>query len=56
MRPAVTCGEQTISRAELLAGAHRPAGRFAELGVAHASVVTLGLPNSIEFIEAMFAA
>jgi bile acid-coenzyme A ligase len=56
MRPAVTCGEQAISRAELLARAHRLAGRFAELGVVHGSLVTIGLPNSIEFIEAMFAA
>jgi bile acid-coenzyme A ligase len=54
-RPALTFGDQTVGRAELCDRAERLAARFAELGVTAGSTVTIGLPNSIEFVESMLA-
>ena len=53
--PAVTVGERTLARAELCDRAERLAARFAELGVTAGSTVTIGLPNSIEFVESLVA-
>ncbi len=54
-RAALTCLGVTVSRGELVIRAQRLAGHLAELGVGPGSIVTIGLPNSIEFIEAMLA-
>ena len=54
-RPAVTCGGITVSRAELDARTNRLARAYAGLGVAPDSFVTVGLPNGIEFFEAVLA-
>lgn len=54
-RPAITCGEHTITWAELEASTNRLARAFAELGVRKDSLVTIALPNSVEFLEAAIA-
>jgi bile acid-coenzyme A ligase len=54
-RPAITCGQDTISRAELEARTNRLARAYRELGVRPDSFVTIGLPNGIEFFEATLA-
>lgn len=54
-RAALTCLGITVSRRELVLRAQRLAVHLAELGVGRGSTVTIGLPNSIEFIEAMLA-
>ena len=55
-RAAITCGQQTISRAELEARTNRLARAYRDLGVRQDSFVTIGLPNGIEFLEATVAA
>jgi len=55
-RPALTCGDQTLTRAEFTERVERLAALFAGRGVTEGSAVTIGLPNSIGFVEAMFAA
>lgn len=55
-RPAVTCGELSLSRAELESAANRLARRLASSGVAVGSMVTIALPNSVEFVVATAAA
>ena len=55
-RPTVTCGEDTISRAELEARTNRLARAYRDLGVTRDSFVTIGLPNGIGFFEATIAA
>ena len=55
-RPAVSCGDRTVTRAEFHRRTNRLARAYAALGVTHGSYVTIGLPNSIEFYEAAFAA
>jgi bile acid-coenzyme A ligase len=54
-RPAITCGEHTISWIELEASTNRLARAYAEFGVTKDSLVTIALPNSIAFIEAAIA-
>jgi bile acid-coenzyme A ligase len=54
-RPAITCGRETISRAELETRTNRRARAYAGLGVKQDSFVTIGLPNGIEFFEATLA-
>jgi bile acid-coenzyme A ligase len=54
-RPAVTCGEVTRTRAELEARTNRLARAYQRLGVRKDSFVTIGLPNGIEFYEAVLA-
>jgi bile acid-coenzyme A ligase len=54
-RPAITCGQITISRAELEARTNRLARAYRNLGVTQDSFVTIGLPNGIEFYEAVLA-
>ncbi|MFB8004045.1 AMP-binding protein [Nocardia sp. NPDC056000] len=54
-RPAVTCGERTITRAELESRANRLARAYAALGVRQGDFVSIGLPNGIEFFETCFA-
>lgn len=55
-RPAITCGEDTITRIELDHRTNRLARAYHELGVTKDSFVTIGLPNSIEFLAAAIAA
>jgi bile acid-coenzyme A ligase len=55
-RPALTCGDQTLTRAEFTQRVERLAALFADRGVGQGSTVTIGLPNSIGFVESMFAA
>jgi bile acid-coenzyme A ligase len=55
-RPAVTCGPTGLTRAELEAAANRLARRLSTVGVTVGSMVTIALPNSLEFIVAMVAA
>ena len=54
-RPALTFGDRTMTRAELGERTDRLATQFAHLGVTVGSTVTIGLPNSIEFVESMLA-
>jgi bile acid-coenzyme A ligase len=55
-RPAITCGEETVSRAALETRTNRLARVYRDLGVAQDSFVTIGLPNGIGFFEAVRAA
>jgi bile acid-coenzyme A ligase len=55
-RPSLTYRDETLSRAEFLDRVERLAALFAERGVTEGSTVTIGLPNSIGFLESMFAA
>ena len=54
-RAALTCGTDTVSRDALEARTNRVARAYQELGVTPNSFVTIGLPNSIEFFEAVLA-
>jgi bile acid-coenzyme A ligase len=54
-RPAVTCEDRTITRAELDRRTNRLARAYAALGVEAGDLVTIALPNSIEFYEAAVA-
>jgi bile acid-coenzyme A ligase len=55
-RPAITCGDESVTRRELESRTNRLARAFAELGVTHGSFVTVALPNSVGFYEACIAA
>ena len=54
-QPAVTFDGVTIDRAELDARSNRKARQLAARGVTQGDVVTLALPNSLEFYETTFA-
>ncbi len=54
-RPAVTYDGLTTSYAELDARSNRKARQLAALGVREGDVVTLAVPNSLEFYESAFA-
>lgn len=54
-RPAVTCGDESITRAELEVRSNRLARAYAELGVSQGRYVTIALPNSVEFFVACVA-
>src|SRR6266516_650064 len=54
-RPALTYLDQTLTRAEFTDRVERLAALFAARGVTEGSTVTIGLPNSIGFVESMFA-
>lgn len=55
-RPAITVGEQTVTRAELDRRTNRLARALARHDVAEGSMVTIALPNSIAFYEFAIAA
>ncbi|HXJ83837.1 MAG TPA: AMP-binding protein [Candidatus Methylomirabilis sp.] len=55
-RPAITCGADRVSRADLELRTNRLARAYSALGVTRDSFVTIGLPNGIEFYEATIAA
>ncbi|MDQ1397276.1 MAG: bile acid-coenzyme ligase, partial [Acidimicrobiaceae bacterium] len=54
-RPAITDPTGTVTRLELDRRTSRLARAYAELGVGQDSLVTIGLPNGIEFYEAAIA-
>lgn len=53
---ALVCNDQSISRGELDRSSNRLARAYRELGVGEGNRVTICVPNSIEFIQACFAA
>jgi bile acid-coenzyme A ligase len=53
--PAVSCGELTRTHAELHQRTNRIARALLEHGVKHGDLVTVGLPNGIDFVEACYA-
>jgi bile acid-coenzyme A ligase len=54
-RPAITCGDRTLTRAELDRRTNRLARAYESLGVRTGDLVTIALANSIEFYEAAVA-
>ncbi|MEO8115212.1 MAG: AMP-binding protein, partial [Phenylobacterium sp.] len=50
--PAVSCGERTLTYGELHRRTNAIAHGLAALGVKQGDLVTVGLPNSIGFVEA----
>ena len=54
--PAVTCQGRTITRGELDKSTNRLARAYAELGVGQGDYVTVAMPNSIEWVQAVLAA
>lgn len=54
-RPAITHEGRTIARGELDRRTNRLARAYADLGVGQDDLVTIGLPNGIEFYEACLA-
>ena len=54
-RPAITDAERTVTRGELERRTNRLARAYAALGVTPDSFVTIGLPNTVEFLEAVIA-
>lgn len=54
--PAVTCSGRTLTREELDRSTNRLARAFAERGVGVGDYVTIVLPNSIEWAQAVLAA
>jgi len=55
-RPALTCGDHTISRADFESYTNRLARAYEALGVKHGTFVTVALPNSVDFYAACVAA
>ncbi len=55
-RVAVICGDESITRGELESRANRAARAFAGLGVGHGDLVSIALPNGIDFYVAVAAA
>lgn len=53
--PAVTCEGVTLTRGELDASTNRLARAYAELGVRQGDYVTVVLPNSIDWVQAVLA-
>jgi bile acid-coenzyme A ligase len=54
-RPMITCGDQTITRREFDLASNRLARAYAELGVQPDELVSIALPNGIEFYLAACA-
>lgn len=52
--PAVTCGAQTLTYAELHRRTNRICRALQQIGVKQGDLVTLGLPNSVGFVEACY--
>jgi bile acid-coenzyme A ligase len=55
-RPAVTCGDATLSRAALDRASNRLARAYEGLGVGPGSFVSIALPNGVEFFVVACAA
>lgn len=54
--PAIIAGDRVCTRSEVARRSNRLARALASLGVGPGSMVTIGLPNGIEFYEAVVAA
>ena len=54
--PAITCAGESVTRRELEEHTNRLARAYQQLGVTPNSFVTIGLPNTVEFLEAAIAA
>ncbi len=54
-RPAITHENHTISRLDLDKSTNRLARAYQQMGVSEGSLVTVGLPNSIEFYQVCLA-
>ncbi|MET7397067.1 AMP-binding protein [Dactylosporangium sp. NPDC005572] len=54
-RPIVTCGPETVTRAELESRANRLARAYESRGVRQGDFVTVALPNGVDFYAATFA-
>jgi bile acid-coenzyme A ligase len=54
-RPALTCEERTVTRAQLESRANRLARAFAAHGVKQGDIVTVALANGIELVECLHA-
>lgn len=54
-RPAVTCGPETLTRRELDRRTNALARAYADCGVVAGDLVTIGLPNGVEFVCAAVA-
>ncbi len=55
-RPVLVHEERSVSRGEVDRRANRRARGFAALGVGEGDLVTIALPNGVEFVESAFAA
>lgn len=55
-RPALSCGEVTLNRREVDLATNALARAYAARGVGIGSLVTIGLPNGVEFLLAAVAA
>ena len=54
-RPAITCGEQSLTRSELESAANRLARDMAAGGAGEGDMVTIALANSVEWFVAFAA-
>jgi bile acid-coenzyme A ligase len=54
-RPAVTCGSDTLTRGQFDRHTNALARAYAERGVTAGALVTIGLPNGVEFVSAAVA-
>jgi bile acid-coenzyme A ligase len=54
-RPAITCGDRTVSRLELEGAADALARRLLDDGVQFGDMVTIALPNSVDWFVAVAA-
>jgi bile acid-coenzyme A ligase len=54
-RPAITCGDEQVTRSELDRAANRMARDLATRGVRHGDMVTIALPNSVDWFVAVAA-
>jgi bile acid-coenzyme A ligase len=54
--PAITCAGSTVTRRQLERRTNRLARAYQQLGVTPDSFVTIGLPNTVEFLESAIAA
>lgn len=54
-RPAVTCDDETLTRAELDQASNRLARAYADVGIGIGDYVSIGAPNSVAFVAAVIA-
>jgi len=54
-KPAISCGPETLTYAQLHRRSNRMARGLAAKGVRFADLVTIGLPNSVDFATAAYA-
>ncbi|MDP9102227.1 MAG: long-chain fatty acid--CoA ligase, partial [Actinomycetota bacterium] len=54
-RPAITCAGASVTRGQLERRTNRLARAYLAAGVTQDSLVTIGLPNGVEFLESAIA-